>query len=244
MNRGFYVLGSGMLTNNRSLSAISNNMANVNTVGYKKSKIISSTFGSLLMYNLENQQQLGTVSVIRTAVDNATIFSQGVLAGTDRTLDFAISGNGFFGVQTEEGLVYTRNGNFNLDDEGYLTLNGVGRVLGENGPIKVGTDQFEVDDDGNIKVGDTKIDKLAVYDFENYDQLIAVGNGAFMSETETPVLSDEAEIKWKTLEVSNVDSAQEITDAMLTQRSLQACAQALKSYDSNLAKAVSEIGRI
>lgn len=247
MNRGFYTLGSGMLTSNRALSTISNNITNVATIGFKKSDVLSSTFGDMLMYRLDDDgaTSLGSsVSMIRSAAESVTIHSQGTLETTDRALDFAISGAGFFAVQSNDGVVYTRNGNFSIDEQGYLTLDQVGRVLGENGPIRVNTDDITADSEGNISADSALIDKIAVYDFKDYNNLVVVGEGMYGSTIETPALAADYQIAWKSLEKSNVDTAEEMTDAIATQRNLQACAQALQMYDQNLAKAVSEIGKV
>jgi len=245
MNRGFYTLGSGMLTNNRSLSLIGNNLANLTTVGYKKSEIVSSTFGDMLMYRLDNDAtKIGSVSKLRSATETYTIHSQGTMDTTDRSLDFAISGSGFFAVQSDDGVVYTRNGNFNLDSDGYLVLKDVGRVLGSNGqPIRIGTDQFDVDSQGNISVNSVAAGQLSVVDFGDYGALLTEGKGVYNANGQTPIATD-ATIEWKTLERANADAAEEMTDAMASQRNLQACAQALQIYDENLSKAVSEIGKI
>lgn len=245
MNRGFYTLGSGMITNNRSLSSTSNNLANVMTVGFKKTKVVSSTFDEMMMYRMANDPAaLGPVTMLRSASESVSIHSQGVLKSTDRSLDFAISGSGFFAVQSNNGSVYTRNGNFSIDSEGYLTLDHVGRVIGENGPIQINTNNIEVDEQGNIYADSAPVDKIAVYDFKDYKNLLVAGEGMYSANTETPILSTDAKILQKTLEMSNVDTASEMTDAITEQRSLQACAQALKMYDENLSKSVSEIGRI
>ena len=245
MNRGFYTLGSGMLTNNRSLSAISNNLANLTTIGYKKSQIQSATFGDMLMYRLDdNTTEIGSVSRLRSATQSYTIHSQGTLDTTDRTLDFAISGSGFFEVQSEDGVVYTRNGNFSINSDGYLVLNNVGRVLGTDGqPIRLGTDDFEADSAGNLFVDSVKVGQLAVADFADYTSLVSVNEGMYGANGQQSIASDAA-ISWKTLELSNAESAEEMTNAIAVQRNLQACAQALQIYDNNLAKAVAEIGKI
>ncbi len=245
MNRGFYTLGSGMLTSNRSLNAISNNLANAMTTGFKKSQIVSSTFGEMMMYRLEDAPEaIGPVTMMRTATESACIHSQGVLKSAERALDMAISGSGFFAVQTEDGVAYTRKGAFSIDAQGYLTLGGVGRVLGADGPIYLGTADIEGAPHGNIDAGAASAGKIQIYDFDDYNDLVFAGEGFYVSPAAAPYVNGESKIYNKTLEASNVDAASEMTDAMIEQRSLQACASALRMYDENLSKAVAEIGRI
>ncbi|MEG1028096.1 MAG: flagellar hook-basal body complex protein, partial [Oscillospiraceae bacterium] len=101
MTRGFYSLGSSMLTQNRMLSAISNNIANVKTVGFKKDMVISTTFKDMVMNRIENQKAnpLDDVTMLRTADETFTIHSQGNLESTERALDFAILEEGFFKIR-------------------------------------------------------------------------------------------------------------------------------------------------
>jgi len=244
MTRGFYTLGSSLLTQNRTLSAISNNIANVKTTGFKKDSIMTTTFGDMLISRIEGGKTgLGDVSMLRTADITATIHSQGSLQDSERPLDFALLGEGFFGVQGENGeIVYTRGGSFNLDDAGYLYLEGVGRVMGENGPIFLGTDNVQGDEYGNIfNSSGTRLGKLAISNFEDYSQLLKVGEGLYSGNA---IPSNNATLKWKALEGSNVEIGQEMTNSIATQRILQSVSQALKMYDATLNTAVTQIARL
>jgi flagellar basal-body rod protein FlgF len=244
MVRGFYMLGSGMLTQNSILSGISNNLANVNTPGYKKKEVSSTTFGKLVINRVDSQRTpIGTLNMINTADKTNVIHSEGTLKNTDRTLDFAIKGEGFFAVQGQNGVEYTRDGSFNVDQEGYLVLNNQGRVLGNNGPIKIGTDNFTADAQGNLSVDGQTIDKIAVYNFADYNDLKISDTGMFLSTGGATLMTDP-DIVWKTVEGSNVDAAKEMTNALATQRNLQSCTQAVKMYDQVLQKAVTDIGKI
>jgi flagellar basal-body rod protein FlgG len=173
---------------------------------------------------------------------NTTIHSEGTLKSTDRTLDFAISGSGFFAVQSANGIIYTRNGSFNLDDQGYLVIKGLGRVMGQNGPIQLGTDAITADGQGNIAVNGNNINKIAVYDFADYKSLSAIGNGTYSGTN--AVLAANPAVNWKTLEGSNVNSAEEMTNAIAAQRNLQTCSEALKMYDKILEEASTEVGKV
>lgn len=246
MDRGFYTLGSGMITQNRKLTGISNNLANIQTNGYKRKVVTSTTFGDMVVSRLDSKTQpttIGTLSLATVADKTNVIHSEGTLKSTQRNLDFAIRGEGFFAVQGNNGTVYTRDGSFNVDDQGYLVLNGQGRVLGANGPIHVGTDEFTADSQGSIAVNGTAVGKLAVYNFADYNNLKISGDGLYTSAGGATLVQNP-DIAWKTLEGSNVDAAQEMTNAMAAQRELQNCSQAIKMYDSVIGRAVTEIGKI
>lgn len=244
MVRGFYALGSGILTQNRKLSGITNNLTNMDTTGYKKKVVTSTTFGDMVISRVDAQTKpIGSMSLITAADKTNVIHSQGTMKSTDRGLDFAIEGEGFFQVQGQNGTVYTRNGSFNLDQQGYLVLNGQGRVMGTNGPIHVGTDQFTADSQGNIVVGGRTVGKLAVYNFADYNNLKISGEGMFTAAGGATLMQNPS-LRWKTLEGSNVDASEEMTNLITTQRELQSCSQAIKMFDQVLSRSVTEIGKI
>jgi len=245
MERGFYTLGSGMLTQSRILTGISNNLANIATPGYKKKEVSATTFGKMVINRVDTQNTpIGSMNLATVADKMDTIHSQGTLKDTQRTLDFAIKGEGFFAVQGTNGTVYTRNGSFNVDQGGYLALDGVGRVMGQNGPIHIGTDQFTADAQGNLSVNGQTVDKIAIYNFTDYNNLQTAGEGMFTSTGGAPTLMQEPSLMWKTIEGSNVDAAEEMTNALSVQRNLQSCSQAIKMYDQIMAKAVTDIAKI
>lgn len=157
MYQGFYNLTSGMLTQSRNLNVISNNMANVQTAGYKRDKMVSTTFQEEMLYRTgkrykEDAQPLATTSKIRAADRTYVNYEQGGFDMTDGILDFAMADRGFFCIDTPAGVRYTRNGSFHVDNEGYLALNGVGRVQGTDGqPIRIDNENFTVDSVGDRK---------------------------------------------------------------------------------------------
>ncbi len=150
MYQGFYNLTSGMLTQQRTLNTVSNNMVNVQTPGYKSDKMVSSTFEEEMLYrtgkrNKSRYTELGVTSKIRTAQRTYVNYEQGSFNPTGGIYDFALSGRGFFCIDTPNGVQYTRNGSFRVDEEGYLTLNNLGRVQGEGGqPIQITSEDFVV----------------------------------------------------------------------------------------------------
>jgi len=249
MSRGFYALTSGMLTQQRKIDISSNNISNMNTAGYKKEQAVTSNFGNLLINKYKQNgiydeaTPINTVSIIRTMEDNNTIHSQGSLEETGSASDFAIMGAGFFSVNNNGNNVYTRNGSFNVDEEGYLALENVGRVQGEYGDVYIGTDKFNSEEDGSIVVGDEVVDKIAIYDFLDYNILNKVGAGMFTSG-EAPNLVENQKIAGKTIERSNVNVTEEMTSIMSSQRALQTASQAMKMYDLIQEKAVIEIAKI
>ncbi|MCI8886998.1 MAG: flagellar hook-basal body protein [Hungatella sp.] len=264
MYQGFYNLASGMLTQSRNLNVISNNMVNIQTPGYKRDKMVSTTFQEEMLYRTgrrykENPQPLATTSKIRTAERTYVNYEQGSYDQTEGILDFALMDKGFFCIDTPAGVRYTRNGSFYVDDEGYLALNGSGRVQStEGGPIAIDTEDFNVDSRGVIRVPgrssageDGEVEEvearelgtLRIVDFEDYGQLHKEDYGLF-STGQAPQEVESPSVLWQALEKSNVDMIEEMTSMMTSQRALQSAAQVLKMYDQIMSKAATDVGRL
>ena len=123
MFKGFYNLTSGVLTHQRNLNVIANNMVNVSTPGFKQERYTATTFDEVMYSRVGNKDsqgpEVGEQSYIRATSEVYTDFTQGTLEPTGLPLDFAINGDGFFAVQLENGqTAYTRSGHFSLDEEG------------------------------------------------------------------------------------------------------------------------------
>ncbi|MDD3570863.1 MAG: flagellar hook-basal body protein [Lachnospiraceae bacterium] len=249
MFKGYYTLTSSMITQNKNMDVISNNLTNTSTPGYKKQQFVSGTFKDVLYSQSANNvtgainQGIGNVSMISAPYETVTNYEDGAWDETGGNLDFAIKGKGFFKIQGDDGVKYTRNGSFTIDDEGYLTLKGQGRVVGKNGNIYMSTDSINVDNEGNIIGGNGQIlGTIDVVDFADYAQLTKAGEGVFTTGAqEVPMPSS---LIWKTVETSNVNAADEMTSMINSQRVLQSAAQVLKMYDQLANKAATEIGRV
>lgn len=262
MYQGFYNLVSGMLTQSRNLNVVSNNMVNVQTPGYKNDTMVATTFQEEMLkrtgrWGDSDEQDLIVNSKIITASETYVDYTQGGFDPTGGIYDFALSGNGFFCIQTNDGQTrYTRNGSFAVDADGYLVLNDQGRVLGTNGqPIQIDNEEFSVDSKGRIigqntvyvngqaQVATEEYGTLRVVDFVDYDQLHREDNGLFSTGQAALQASDATQVVWQYLEKSNVDMVEEMTAMMGSQRALQSAAQMLKMYDTIMSKAT-DIGRV
>lgn len=248
MFQGFYNLASGMLTQNRGLNVVSNNLSNLSTAGYKADIMTSTTFQQEMMYRNGNQErgnqtQVGNLNMIKVPEQTKTNYEQGGFMSTGNKLDFAINGNGFFRVEAANGYVYTRNGAFYIDGENCLALEGVGKVQGIGGEIYMESDDLLIDGAGGIYSSEGElIDNIQLVDFENYDSLVKGANGAFTTEAE-PIDVENPLILNETLEASNANATQEMQNMITTQRSYQSASQVLKMYDQMMAKATTEIAR-
>ena len=249
MFKGFYNLTSGMLTQGRMLDVISNNISNVPTAGFKSDRFTASTFEDVMWQRVGNTRknyvELGEQSWITAPSHLYTDFSQAAFDQTDLPLDFAIEGEGYFAIETDDGRVYTRDGSFSLDNEGYLTLPGQGRVLNSGGePMQVVTDQLHTDGYGGLlTANDGFLGRIGVFAFANeQEQLEKNDQGLFVSEAQpnavTPVIHQGM------LERSNTDWVREMTQMISTQRAYQSIAEVTQIYDSTMTRITQEVGRL
>lgn len=249
MFKGFYNLTSGMLTQQRHLNVIGNNMVNISTAGFRESRYTASTFDDVMYSRVGNKEkvytEIGRQSYIRANSEITVIHDQGIPEPTDIPLDFAIMGDGFFAIQAEDGTIaYTRAGSFSLDDEGYLCFPGMGRVLDPEGnTILLNTDKLDVDDRGNISnENGGYLGTLGVYAFEDLDQLEYNDQSFFTGEGAEAVQTPY--VLWKYLERSNVDLIRQMTEMLTCQRALQSAATVTKIYDEVMGHSASDIGRM
>ena len=249
MFKGFYNLTSGMLTQQRHLNVVGNNMVNVSPAGFKESRYTATTFDDVMYARVGNKEKIytdiGRQSYIRANSEIYVNYEQGIPEPTNIPLDFAIMGEGFFAIQGEDGnLSYTRAGSFSLDEEGYLCFPGVGRVMDNQGqPILLETDKITADEQGNIfnEYG-TFMGRIGVYAFEDNEQLEHNDNGFFTGQGAQAV--ENPSLLWKYVERSNVELIRQMTDMITCQRALQSCASVTKMYDEVMGHAASDVGRL
>ena len=238
MYSGFYTLASGILTRQNEIDVLGNNITNVKTPGYKTDRVETSAFEMELMVRMENGEPtvlgdgVGQVSsIIR---DIHTIMEPGIIEATERELDVAINGDGFFNIRTADGqIAITKNGNFDLDEEGYLVLNGVGRVLGQNGEIYVGESGFKIGANGAItSANGNYIDTLLINKPAEGITVTKLENSSFLVQNQGDLVEAESfTVIQGALESSNVDINTELTKLIEAQRSFQLYSSALQIID-------------
>ena len=248
MFKGFYNLTSGMVTQQQHLNVVGNNLVNISTSGFKESRYAATTFDDVIYARVGSKEKIytdiGRQSYIRANSEIKVLFDQGIPEPTGIPLDFAIMGEGFFAIQTEDGVSYTRAGNFSLADEGYLCFPGVGRVLDPRGQtIQLNTDKLAVDEQGVISTEDgAYLGQLGVYTFPDMEQVEYDARGMFTGEGAQAAAAPT--VYWKYLERSNVNMIRQMTEMLTCQRSLQSAAQVTKMYDELMSHTSSDIGRM
>lgn len=189
---------------------------------------------------------IGTTSQGVRLSNISTDFSQGELYTTGNKLDFGIKGDGFFKIQTDEGIRYTRDGSFSLNNRGELITSEGNFVLGQYGSIIPEGDKFEVDEYGQIVKDGEVIDKIDVVNIENKEDLRKIGDSLY--KIDDNVTANETEFKGNVhrgfLENSNINTVREMVDVINIMRNYETNQKVIKSLDEMLSKAANEIGRV
>jgi len=219
-----------------------NNLANLNTVGYKRD-------GMFLRTLVEAKQSLSgyypewrNTDPLQVIID----FSQGPLKQTGGTLDVAIQGDGFFTILTPEGERYTRNGSFTLSPEGVLTTLSGYPVLGEGGTMVLRGGEVKINEKGEVIVDGESVDTLEIQDFEQPYRMMKVAGDFFLPKEKGDQRSpaETMIVRQGFLEESNVKPIQEMVDMLVVYRNYESDQRALQVQDETLRKAVNEVGAV
>jgi flagellar basal-body rod protein FlgG len=225
------------------------NLANVSTPGYKQVNVQVEEFQTMLLNHFESRDQfeLGDLS---TAVAMAPLDidpTQGSLSETGRPLDLAISGNGYFVIQADDGIEYSRNGVFTLEPGGRLVTSDGRQVNGvDNQPIIIPPERMgEVwfTSDGTIQAGEDVLGQLSIVEFADPSLIESAGNNRYTTDQEALAPADSA-IHQGFLEMSNVNVNQTTVDLMEAQRAYDFSQRMIQMQDETLQRTVQDIGRV
>lgn len=266
MFKGFYTAASGMVAQQRRTEILTNNMSNVNTPGYKADQTSMRAFPEMLLKRIDEttlpvqqkqklllNHQIGSLNTGVYLQETIPAFKQGDLRETNIATDLALQGDSvFFTVQNAAGETrYTRNGNFTLDSENYLTTAEGFYVQDTNGErIQLSTGQFSVNNEGVITENGRVAAQVGVAYAENPNSLVKEDNGFYQAEGNAVLpnafAAEEASfsVQQNFLESSNTDTARTMTDMLTAYRAFEANQKVLTAYDRTMEKAANEIGRV
>ncbi len=266
--KGVYTALSGAIAQSTKLDTIANNIANVNTPGFKRDQQVFSE------YLTANEKDPTTIPIPRdvAAIESFydmqggdksyvhekgtyTDFSQGSLKRTGGNLDLAIDGPGFFEVSSPAGTRYTRSGNFTIDGngrlvtkEGYPVLRGAEPGTPENERVIQFNAQgnVSISDNGQVTQGENLLGQLSLVNVANPDSLTKIGNNLYGPRpTMVPQLNPipSPALKQGFIETSNVNVVQEMTDMITTHRVFESTQKAISAYDGMSEKLVNVVGK-
>ncbi|GIV59735.1 MAG: flagellar basal-body rod protein FlgF [Rhodothermaceae bacterium] len=224
----------------RQQERIANNLANANTVGFKRDR----SFTEILNQELNAE---GAPQSVKRTVQWAD-FTPGSLEQTGNPLDVALHGEGFFVLTdaTTETPRYTRAGRFVLDAEGTLRDVFGHQVEGEAGPIQIPTDQggaIVIERDGSIRVGSETVGRLRVVRFEDPAALRRLDGAAFDAAGQEPLDVEQPDVRQGFLEQSNVDAIAAMTEMIEHYRLFETQQRSIRTDDELLGRVTRELGR-
>jgi flagellar basal-body rod protein FlgG len=254
MYSALWVAKTGLDAQQTQLAVISNNLANVNTMGFKKGRAV---FQDLLYQNVrQSGAQTSQNTVLPTgyvmgsgvaAVATEKLFTQGNVIQTDNSLDVAIDGRGFFQILMPDGrMSYTRDGSFKIDDQGRM-VNADGYVLDPGINIPENAQSVTIGVDGTVSAltpgssASTQIGSLQISDFINPSGLQPIGKNLFVETTAsgspqagTPGQNGLGGLSQGSLESSNVNAVEELISMIETQRAYEMNSKAISTADQML----------
>ncbi len=264
MLRGIYTSASGMLANQATMDVVANNLANVNTTGYKKDEVVYREFPKQLELRLKDEVwltkngsldlkprvgHLGTGVTVDAIVVN---HNQGPLQMTDNRYDSALYGEGFFVINTPGGERYTRDGSMVIDKDGYLTNHQGRKYTGIDGnPIVVGNVPFVINERGEIfeySGGNTEksLGQLKLVRFPEKHGLRKVGENMYYATKEAgqpaTVNGDNVIVRQGFVEKSNVNVVDAMVKMIEVNRAYEANSRIIQSHDATLGQVINQVG--
>jgi flagellar basal-body rod protein FlgF len=231
MDSGYYAACAGFAAQSQALELVAHNLANLGTTGYRGEQ---ATFRSMLAGG-----RAVAFNGLNVAINDYGVLggsrvdlTPGSLAATGNPLDLGIAGKGFFTLQSEQGILYTRNGNFHVTPTGQLVTGEGNSVLGEQGPISLPSGKVAISSDGTISVDGAVVAKLRLAEFSPSTNLTAVGNASYSAPEDSALPPAESSVLQAMLETSNVSSVQGVVQLITVQRNAELLQRALGIFDS------------
>lgn len=228
-----------------ALDILSNNLANVNTAGFKE----ENAFYTLFDESLNDPKNAGTLdSAINRSVRTEKALNPAISSFTltSRDLDIAIEGNGFLAVSTPQGVRYTRNGSLHLNAQSVLTTADNYPVLGISGkPITLGPGKININNDGEVALENSRVDRLKIVTFDKMSTLKKQGSSLFRTTPGTgPEIPSNASVKSGYLETSNVNAVSSMVRMVEIMRQFESIQKSVTLLMNDVnSKAIDKLGR-
>lgn len=244
MIQGISLATQGMSALMKKQDQIANNLANINTTGFKQSNLFIKSYEKYLGNDVREPFANREIKADEVYID----YREGSMKKTGNDLDFMIKGSGFFTIMTPKGVRYTRNGNFSLNPDGFLVTSDGSKIMSKSGFIRFHKDggKIRINHDGEVLQGDEITGKLKIVDFKKPYRLLRDGNSYFRPQLpDNPVVKSPGYIiKQGFLEGSNVNTIRNMVQMISAVRNYEADQRALQAQDQTLDKAVNSVGRL
>lgn len=265
--KNIWVPLSGQIAQQRKVETIANNVANANTIGFKKDQLVFKEHLTALTKGVEDihipRKEFSPDDFYHTqgaenamvAVDGSfTVFEQGQLMPTNNPLDLGLQGEGFFEVLTPTGIRFTRRGNFNLNKDGEIVTDQGFKLLSGRNPnatpdervIRVPNNlALTISQSGEIFTREGVVDQLSVVEFKDKHALRKEGSSLFITPDLENIMRAEltTSVRQGFLEGSNVNAIEEMSELIKAHRHFESIQKAINTYDQISGKAANEIGK-
>lgn len=244
MIRGVYISASGMLAGQTRTDVVAHNLANVNTTGYRRQEVFFAPYLQTAVLRHEAQlQPIGRTGLGTIPVALVTDLSGGPMVETGRSADLALDGDGFFTVEREGRLLYTRAGSFLVDNLGDLVTRSGDPVLGEYGPLNVGSPDFTVTSEGRVisSTGED-LDRLFLAALPDGETLTRTVDGYLVAENGETEPAQATRVRQGFLEGANVRLADEMVGLLVAARAYTANQRLVQTHDTLTEKAINQVG--
>lgn len=245
MDSGIYAAYTGLLARTQALDSAANNLANAGTNGFRAQRdYFRGVLTSGLQEGAEGSQVGNSVNSFGVLGGSLADFGQGPTVATSNPLDLALSGHGFFAIETGQGVRYTRDGAFSRSPQGELQTQAGEPVLDTKGKhLTLPSGLAEISSDGTISVAGGIVGRLGVFDFAA-DALKAEGANRFVASAGVTPTTGQAQVKQGAIEGANQDAVQGTMQLILVQRQAEMMQKALSVFHNEFDKtAVEELSR-
>ncbi len=241
MINGIFKNSSAMQLLENKFEVIGNNIANTSTNGFKRSDVF---FQQMVEAEQALDRNKIKVTLPQGQIPSYTDYSPGAIKETGNKLDFALGSQGFFTIQSPDGIAYSRDGQFSINATGQLVNADGFLVLGEGGPIQLTSQEFSISDEGHIMVDGNMVNKFQIQAFNPNDGVRIKQGLIYPNDSDIkPVTIEKPSVQQGYLETSNVNVVKEMVEMIATQRYYEANNKVLRAQDESLAKSVNEIAR-
>ncbi len=249
MDNTKYVALSRQMALWKQMDVVSNNMANMNTSGYRQDEAVFASYIHQAPEDIKVKGLAAKPLYFTQDYGAYSNFAEGMLAETGNTLDVAIKGDAFFAVQTAGGERYTRKGNFTLDSDGMLVTTEGEPVLSENNEpffFAPGEKEITIMENGDVYTENGPVGKMKIVSFADNQQLLKVGNTLFenVDGNAMTIGEDNIRVLQGKLEKSNVNSVEEMTKLVSLQRSYEYVQQMIDEEHDRLSNTISAFAQM
>lgn len=267
LHRGLYAAASAMLVQETNLDVVTNNLANVDTAGYRRRVSANADFSAYMdriekvsedgetkimtvppfTMNWRGKQTIGTLALAAIFSEDVMDTSPGIVKTTDHPLDIAIDGPGFFAVQDGAGnTFYTRQGNFVLNSEGTIVTQTGLALQGDGGPIEVGNaTRLAITRTGQVVADGEAVGDISLFTFERPTYLHHVGKNLLVPTVSSgdPEQEENVRLFSAALEQSSVSVVEEMVRMIEAHRAYEGASKALMSHDELTGRLITSYSR-